>query len=157
VIDDHHNNIMSSGVMDQTTERISKYRNKYIEYPCGCRYLFDHRIVLERICTEHENELIAHHGWCGITQTVEDAWGFCYSVAYRSNRAVPIEPILIVSAVPSIVLGPHLRPRALWRCSNIEGFLLKFHKHCIWHQLLVQFFCWFPIPLIPSCTVRTIL
>ena len=62
--------------MGQTTERISEYRNKYIEYPCGCRYLFDHRIVLERICTEHENELIAHHGWCGIRQTLEETWGF---------------------------------------------------------------------------------
>jgi hypothetical protein len=50
-----------------------------------------------------------------------------------------------------------LMTRALWRRSNIERFLLRFHKHCIWHQLLVQFFCWFPIPLIPSCTVRTIL
>ena len=54
---------MSSGTMDQPTKGISKY-SKYtqIEYPCGCRYLFDHRIVLERICSEHENELIAHHG-----------------------------------------------------------------------------------------------
>jgi hypothetical protein len=53
---------MSSGVMDQANGRISKYRNKHIEYPCGCRYLFDHRIALERICAEHENELIAHNG-----------------------------------------------------------------------------------------------
>ena len=58
---------MSSGLMDQANGRISKYRNKHIEYPCGCRYLFDHRIALERICAEHENELIAHNGWCGIT------------------------------------------------------------------------------------------
>jgi hypothetical protein len=49
--------------MDQSTKGISKYRlNTQIEYPCGCRYLFDHRIVLERICSDHENELIAHHG-----------------------------------------------------------------------------------------------
>lgn len=130
--------------MDQTTERISKYRNKYIEYPCGCRYLFDHRIVLERICTEHENELIAHHGWCGITQTLEDAWGF---VAYRSNRAVPIEPIHIVSAVPSIVLGPHSTPHpSPLKMFQYRGILAKLSQTWIWHQLLVQFH-WFHLVL----------
>ena len=67
---------MSSGLMDQANGKISKYRNKHIEYPCGCRYLFDHRIALERICAEHENELIAHNGWCSITQKLEAAWGF---------------------------------------------------------------------------------
>ena len=43
---------MSSETMNQATKGISKYRNTQIEYPCGCRYLFDHRIVLERICSE---------------------------------------------------------------------------------------------------------
>jgi len=40
----------------------SSYRDKHIEYSCGCRYQFDHQIILERICTEHEQELIAYHG-----------------------------------------------------------------------------------------------
>jgi hypothetical protein len=53
---------MSSPTMNQGIKGISKYRNTQIEYPCGCRYLFDHRIVLERICSDHENELIAHRG-----------------------------------------------------------------------------------------------
>jgi hypothetical protein len=61
-MEDYYNNIMSSRTMDQGIKGISKYRNTQIEYPCGCRYLFDHRIVLERICSEHENELIAHRG-----------------------------------------------------------------------------------------------
>jgi hypothetical protein len=46
----------------ETTKGTSNYsRKKQIEYSCGCRYLFDHHIVLERICPEHERELIAHH------------------------------------------------------------------------------------------------
>ena len=53
-----------SRIIDRPTKRItSSHRNKHIEYPCGCGYLFDHHIILERICSEHENELIAHHGW----------------------------------------------------------------------------------------------
>lgn len=35
---------------------------KQIQYPCGCKYLFDHHITLEHICHEHELELIALHG-----------------------------------------------------------------------------------------------
>jgi hypothetical protein len=64
-IDDYcycSNDGMSVGTMGQDIKRIDRHRNKHVEYPCGCRYLFDHHIVLERICTEHENELIAHHG-----------------------------------------------------------------------------------------------
>jgi hypothetical protein len=43
-------------------QRKSDYRHKHIEYSCGCKYLFDHQIILERICPEHEQELIAYHG-----------------------------------------------------------------------------------------------
>jgi hypothetical protein len=45
----------------KTTTR-GNYRKKYIEYSCGCRYLFDHQIVLEHVCPEHEIELISFHG-----------------------------------------------------------------------------------------------
>jgi hypothetical protein len=46
-----------------TTKRISSYfRKKQIQYSCGCRYLFNHQIILEHVCSEHERELIAHHG-----------------------------------------------------------------------------------------------
>ena len=40
------------------------YRKRtYIEYSCGCRYLFDHRrIVLRYVCPEHEIELICFDG-----------------------------------------------------------------------------------------------
>ena len=52
-----------SRIIDRATKGITNsYRNKHIEYPCGCRYLFDHHIILDRICSEPENELIAHHG-----------------------------------------------------------------------------------------------
>jgi hypothetical protein len=45
------------------TKRInSDTRKKQIQYPCGCRYLFNHQIILEYVCPEHERELIAHHG-----------------------------------------------------------------------------------------------
>jgi hypothetical protein len=37
-------------------------RNKRIQYSCGCKYLFNHQILLEQICSEHERELIAHNG-----------------------------------------------------------------------------------------------
>jgi hypothetical protein len=37
-------------------------RNKQqIEYSCGCRYLFNHQIILIHICSEHERELITLH------------------------------------------------------------------------------------------------
>ena len=46
-----------------TTKRISSYaRKKQIQYPCGCRYLFNHQIILDHVCSEHERALIAHHG-----------------------------------------------------------------------------------------------
>lgn len=32
---------------------------KKIEYSCGCVYSFNHHTLLERVCSEHENELIA--------------------------------------------------------------------------------------------------
>lgn len=41
---------------------ISKGRNKIIEYPCGCTYLFGRQIILKRICHEHENHLITYYG-----------------------------------------------------------------------------------------------
>jgi hypothetical protein len=48
---------------ETTTKRISSYaRKKQIEYSCGCRYLFNHQIILDHVCSEHERELIAHHG-----------------------------------------------------------------------------------------------
>jgi hypothetical protein len=48
---------------ETTTKRISNYAGKkQIQYSCGCRYLFDHQIILEHVCSEHETELIAHHG-----------------------------------------------------------------------------------------------
>jgi len=45
-----------------TPSSTSQQDQKRIEYPCGCRYLFDHHIKLERVCSEHELELIANHG-----------------------------------------------------------------------------------------------
>ncbi len=46
-----------------TTKRITSYaRKKQIQYSCGCRYLFNHQIILDHVCSEHERELIAHHG-----------------------------------------------------------------------------------------------
>jgi hypothetical protein len=48
---------------EMTTRRISSYaRKKQIQYSCGCRYLFNHQIILDHVCSEHERELIAHHG-----------------------------------------------------------------------------------------------
>ena len=49
----------------------------------------------------------------------------CYSVAYRSNRAVPIEPILIVSAVPSIILGLALTTTSPLKMFQYRGILAK--------------------------------
>ena len=47
-----------------TTKRITSYaRKKQIQYSCGCRYLFNHQIILDHVCSEHERELISHHGW----------------------------------------------------------------------------------------------
>ena len=42
---------------------------------------------------------------------------------------MPIEPIHIVSAVPSIVLGPHSTPHpSPLKMFQYPGFLLNFHK-----------------------------
>jgi hypothetical protein len=47
-----------------TTKRITSFaRKKQIQYSCGCRYLFNHQIILDYVCSEHERELISHHGW----------------------------------------------------------------------------------------------
>jgi hypothetical protein len=37
-------------------------KRKQIQYPCGCKYLFDHDITLEQICHGHEMELNALYG-----------------------------------------------------------------------------------------------
>jgi hypothetical protein len=36
-------------------------KQQQIEYSCGCRYLFNHQIILLHICPEHERELITLH------------------------------------------------------------------------------------------------
>jgi hypothetical protein len=36
-------------------------KQQQIEYSCGCRYLFNHQIILVHICSEHERELITLH------------------------------------------------------------------------------------------------
>jgi hypothetical protein len=36
-------------------------KQQQIEYSCGCRYLFNHQIILLHICSEHERELITLH------------------------------------------------------------------------------------------------
>jgi hypothetical protein len=47
---------------ETTAKRISSYaRKKQIQYS-GCRYLFNHHIILDDVCSGHERELIAHHG-----------------------------------------------------------------------------------------------
>jgi hypothetical protein len=47
---------------EQKAKRIiSDARNKTIEYPCGCVYLFDHYIILERICPKHEADILTYH------------------------------------------------------------------------------------------------
>ena len=56
---------MTSATMNQNaaTKKIGSYTsNKRIQYSCGCRYSFNHQIILEQICSEHERELIAHNG-----------------------------------------------------------------------------------------------
>jgi hypothetical protein len=48
---------------ETTAKRISSYaRKKQIQYSYGCRYLFNHQIILDDVCSGHERELIAHHG-----------------------------------------------------------------------------------------------
>jgi hypothetical protein len=38
------------------------YRAKELYYACGCKYLFDHQIILKDVCPEHERELITNNG-----------------------------------------------------------------------------------------------
>jgi hypothetical protein len=47
-------------LIEQETTGYSRRRKK-IEYSCGCIYLFNHQIILEHICPEHERELITLH------------------------------------------------------------------------------------------------
>jgi hypothetical protein len=55
--------MMEQETTTTTTKRVSSYaRKKQIQYSCGCRYLFNHQIILDHVCSEHERELIAHHG-----------------------------------------------------------------------------------------------
>ena len=62
-----------------TTKRITSYaRKKQIQYSCGCRYLFNHQIILDHVCSEHERELIAHHGWDCILKY----WNFHILLSY---------------------------------------------------------------------------
>ena len=35
------------------------FNKKVIEYSCGCKYTFNQYTVLERVCPDHENQLIA--------------------------------------------------------------------------------------------------
>jgi hypothetical protein len=37
-------------------------KDTQIQYMCGCKYNFDHRITLENVCSEHERELVTSHG-----------------------------------------------------------------------------------------------
>ncbi|MFL6329352.1 MAG: hypothetical protein ACJ71I_17970 [Nitrososphaeraceae archaeon] len=54
-----------SGDYDSSSSSISyatrRKRQQQIEYSCGCRYLFNHQIILIHICSEHERELITLH------------------------------------------------------------------------------------------------
>ena len=56
-----NNNTMAE-LMEQDANR-GRYarRTKQLEYACGCRYLFNHQIILEHVCPEHEIELITLH------------------------------------------------------------------------------------------------
>jgi hypothetical protein len=56
-----NNNTMAE-LMEQDVNRSSyTRRRKQLEYSCGCRYLFNHQIILEHVCPEHEIELITLH------------------------------------------------------------------------------------------------
>jgi hypothetical protein len=47
---------------EEKAKRImSNARNKVIEYPCGCAYLFDHHIILKRVCAKHEADILTYH------------------------------------------------------------------------------------------------
>jgi hypothetical protein len=52
-----------SGGGSSNSSSYATRRNKQqqIEYSCGCRYLFNHQIILVHICSEHERELITLH------------------------------------------------------------------------------------------------
>ena len=61
------------------TKRSTSYaRKKQIQYSCGCRYLFNHQVILDHVCSEHERELIAHHGWDCILKH----WNFHILLSY---------------------------------------------------------------------------
>ena len=48
----------------KTSNSYAKTRkDTQIQYMCGCKYNFDHRITLENVCSEHERELVTSHGW----------------------------------------------------------------------------------------------
>ncbi len=47
---------------NKVNSHIERAKNKMVEYSCGCVYLFDHQIILKRICQEHETQLITYHG-----------------------------------------------------------------------------------------------
>ena len=50
-----------SELLPRKHKKDSDYSNnkKTIEYTCGCRYSFNHYTLLERVCPDHENEIIA--------------------------------------------------------------------------------------------------
>lgn len=49
-----------SELISDNLEKVSEYKDKkIIEYSCGCVYSFNHYTRLERVCPDHENELIA--------------------------------------------------------------------------------------------------
>ena len=71
--------MMEQETTTTTTKRITSYaRKKQIQYSCGCRYLFNHQIILDHVCSEHERELIAHHGWDCILKY----WNFHILLSY---------------------------------------------------------------------------
>jgi hypothetical protein len=71
--------MMEQETTTTTTKRVSSYaRKKQIQYSCGCRYLFNHQIILDHVCSEHERELIAPHGWDCILKY----WNFHILLSY---------------------------------------------------------------------------
>ena len=76
----------------------------------------------------------------------------CYSVAYRSNRAVPIEPILIVSAVPSIVFRATLTTTSPLKMFQYRGILAKVSQTLHLTSTSSAILLLIPNSMIPSCT-----
>jgi len=55
-----------SELISDNLDKVSEYKDKkIIEYSCGCVYSFNHYTRLERVCPDHENELIAQCWNCG--------------------------------------------------------------------------------------------